>query len=97
MCITRQETWAFAGKNYPTELDAVKAALTEIGTRFVKEFHSQPFQGMLALGADISYLRDRYIDLTGPDAGGGEAPSENATGEPKSAQREGLRAKEWDA
>lgn len=97
MCITKQETWGYAGKNYHEEIHAVQAALIDIGTRFVKDHHSQPLMGLLELGADISALRARYLELRDGPTQGGEAPSENATGEPKSTQREGFRAKEWGA
>lgn len=84
MCIVKKEQWVYGGKSYDDELEAVKAALTDIGTRFVKEFHNKPFEGMLVLGADISELRTRYIDLTAPVPVGGKAPSEKVAGEPLS-------------
>ncbi len=84
MCIEKVESWAFGGKNYPTELEAVKAALTEIGTRMVKVYHGQPLEGLLELGADISDLRLRYYALTAPCPVGGKEPSEKDAGEPKS-------------
>lgn len=82
MCITKTSSWAYGGTNYPTELEAVKVALTDLGTRFVKEFHSKPLEGMLVLGADITPLRDRYIELTAPTVQGGEGTSEKAGGDP---------------
>lgn len=63
MCITKTEAWAYAGVNYTTEKEAVKAALTDIGSRLIKEFHGNPLQGLLTLGAEVSELRDRYLDL----------------------------------
>lgn len=63
MCIIKTEAWAYAGTNYTTEKDAVKAALTDIGTRLIKEFHSNPLQGLLTLGAEVSELRDRYMTI----------------------------------
>lgn len=84
MCIVKKEQWVYGGKSYDDELEAVKAALTDIGTRFVKEFHNKPFEGMLVLGADITPLRDRYIELTAPEPMGGKAPSEKVAGEPLS-------------
>lgn len=84
MCITKKEQWVYDGKSYDEEVDAVKAALTSIGTRFVKEFHSKPLDGMLELGADISELRIRYLELTcGPAQAGVDIPVK-ALGEPKS-------------
>lgn len=83
MCITKKEQWVYDGKSYDEEVDAVKAALTSIGTRFVKEFHSNPLQGMLTLGADITPLRDRYIDLTDPVPQVEKATPQKVAGEPK--------------
>lgn len=80
MCIKQTTTWAYGGTNYDSELEAVKAALTDLGSRFVKEFHSKPLEGMLVLGADISALRTRYIDLTAPTVQAEEAPSEEPEG-----------------
>lgn len=84
MCITKKEQWVYGGKSYDDELEAVKAALTDLGTRFVKEYHSKPLEGMLALGADVSELRMRYVDLTDPVPGAEKAPSEKVAGEPLS-------------
>lgn len=84
MCIEKKEQWVYGGKSYDDELEAVKAALTDLGTRFVKEFHSKPFEGMLVLGADITPLRDRYIELTAPTVQGGKDIPVKALGEPKS-------------
>lgn len=83
MCITKKEQWVYGGKSYDDELSAVKAALTDLGTRFVKEFHSNPLQGMLTLGADITPLRDRYIDLTDPVPQVEKATPQKVAGEPK--------------
>lgn len=85
MCITKKEQWVYGGKSYDDELEAVKAALTDLGTRFVKEYHGKPLEGMLALGADVSELRMRYVDLTDPVPTGGNAIPVKALGEPKSA------------
>lgn len=83
MCIERKEQWVYGGKSYDDELEAVKAALTDLGTRFVKEYHSKPLDGMLAIGADVTSLRARYIDLTDPVPQVEKAPSEKVAGEPK--------------
>lgn len=94
MCITRQETWGYAGKNYHEEIHAVQAALIDIGTRFVKEHHSQPLMGLLELGADISALRARYLELRDGPVHPEKAPSENATGEPKGSGSRRLAARQ---
>lgn len=76
MCIKKVSSFEFAGKLYSTELEAVKAALTEIGTRIIKDHSSNPLEGLLKHGADISALRGRYFDLTAPDAKDSEATPE---------------------
>ena len=82
MCIIKTEAWAYAGTNYTTEKDAVKAALTDIGTRLIKEFHSNPLQGLLALGAEVSELRDRYMALLDLELHPEQAPSKKAGEDP---------------
>lgn len=67
MCIAKVESYQYAGKLYTTELDAVKAALSEIGSRIIKEHAGNPIDGLLKYGADITPLRNRYIDLTAPE------------------------------
>lgn len=80
MCITKQETWGYAGKNYHEEIHAVQAALMDIGTRLVKEHHSQPLMGLLELGADISALRARYLELRDGPVQDKEAPPKEPEG-----------------
>lgn len=65
MTITQVTSFRFNDKLYPTELQAVRAALEEIGTRLVKDFHHDPVAGLVELGETLSYLRDRYLALTG--------------------------------
>lgn len=64
MCIEKVMSYQWAGKLYATELEAVKAALSEIATRLVKDYSTKPLEGLLALGQDISALRERYIALS---------------------------------
>lgn len=82
MCIVKKESWAYGGKNYDTEKEAVKAALTDLGTRMVKEFHSQPFDGMMRLGADITPLRDRYLSILDAEVQAEKGIVENDSREP---------------
>lgn len=84
MCITKREQWVYGGKSYDDEIDAVKAALTDLGTRFVKEFHNKPLDGMIELGSDVSELRIRYLELTCGTTQVEEVPSKKAPGEPLS-------------
>ncbi len=67
MCIDQVMSFRYAGKLYPTELDAVTAALSEIGTKLIKDYSTNPMKGLLELGEHISYLRQRYLALQ-PDA-----------------------------
>lgn len=81
MCIEKVMSYSFAGKLYPTELEAVTAALTDVGTRLMKDFATNPVKGLLELGKDISALRERYIALS-PTPTATAEPSEKAAGEP---------------
>lgn len=81
-CIQEIPSYLFAGKLYRSEIDAVKAALSEIGERIVREHHSNPLKGLLAYGEDISFLRARYLHLTSPAPAPTAETSAAATGEP---------------
>lgn len=64
MCIKKTESWAFAGKLYPTEQEAIHAALDDVGRKILKDFSHDPAKGLLEHGADVSQLRARFLDLT---------------------------------
>jgi hypothetical protein len=87
MCIDQVMSFRYAGKLYPDELEAVTAALSETGTKLIKDYSTNPMKGLLELGEHISSLRQRYLHLTrqteataedlpesqgGPDNGTGE-------------------------
>lgn len=74
MCIQRVTAWAFAGRNYDTELEAVKAAIDEIGKRLVRDHSSNPGQGLVARD-DLPDLLIRYHELTRtPEVASAELP-----------------------
>lgn len=79
MCIEKVMSYSFAGKLYPTELDAVKAALSEIGTRLIKDYSTNPVKGLLELGQDISALRERFLALSPAPISTEEAPEKGST------------------
>jgi hypothetical protein len=92
MCaIEEVRSYRYAGKHYDTELEAVTAALTEIGTRIIRDHHHNPVEGLLKYGNDIGELRARYAALTLP-ANAVEVTSEVMSGGPK-----GRRLKAVDA
>lgn len=86
MCIEQVPAFRHAGKLYDTELKAVEAAIQDIGSKFIKQYHNDPLGGLIALGADVSHLRARYLDLLDRDTAT-EVTSENVGGEPKKAPR----------
>lgn len=81
MCIEKVMSYQWAGKLYATELEAVKAALSEIATRLVKDYSTKPLEGLIALGEDISALRARYLELA-PTGTATATASEKVAGEP---------------
>lgn len=85
MCIEKVMSYQWAGKLYATELEAVKAALSEIATKLVKDYSTKPLEGLIALGEDISALRARYLELS-PTATATATASEKVAGEPMEAQ-----------
>lgn len=64
MCITKVESFGYGGKLYDTELEAVRAALTEIGARLLKDHHSNMIVGLTEMGKDIGQLAERHSELT---------------------------------
>lgn len=64
MCITKVESFGYAGKLYDTEIEAVRAALTEIGARLLKDHHSNMIVGLTEYGKDIGELAARLSELT---------------------------------
>lgn len=64
MCITKVESFGYAGKLYDTEIEAVRAALTEIGARLLKDHHSNMIVGLTEMGKDIGQLAERHSELT---------------------------------
>lgn len=81
MCIKKEACWAYADKPYLKEIEAVKAALSDIATKIVKDYSTNPLEGLLQYGADISELRARYLELLAletPQKG----TSDSGTGEP---------------
>lgn len=63
MCITKTECWVYKEKPYLTEIDAVIAALEDIGQKIMRKHSAHPFQGLLEYGEDITPLRHRYLEL----------------------------------
>lgn len=82
MCITKVESFDFAGKLYPTELDAISAALTEIATSIVKQHSAHPLQGLMEHAEKLPGLLMRHQQLTNPDTPT-EVTSENSQKGPK--------------
>lgn len=67
MAIDEITGFQFAGKIYATELDAVRAALTEIGSRIVKEHSAAAHVGLIQHRDDLIDLLARYSALTHGD------------------------------
>lgn len=86
MCIEKVMSYQWAGKLYATELEAVKAALSEIATKLVKDYSTKPLEGLIALGGDISALRARYLELS-PTPTATATASEKVAGEPMEAEQ----------
>lgn len=86
MCIEKVMSYQWAGKLYATELEAVKAALSEIATKLVKDYSTKPLEGLIALGEDISALRARYLELSPTPTATATAP-EKVAGEPMEAEQ----------
>lgn len=64
MPIQKVEKWSWEGQTFATELEAVNAGLDDIGQRLVTEYATNPRQGLLRYGADISALWIRFNQIT---------------------------------
>lgn len=82
MCITKVESFQFAGKLYAKETDAIAAAVNEIGERIKKDHHANPASGIFASRDELIKLLVRHRRLS-RHATATEVTSENGTGEPK--------------
>lgn len=63
MCITKTECWVFRDKPFLNEIDAVIAALEDIGQKIMRNHSAHPFQGLLEHGENVTGLRQRYLEL----------------------------------
>lgn len=63
MCIQKVEAWAFAGRNYTTEAEAVTAALVAIGEAIVTTHSRNPVNGLIEHGDDLVKLLARRAEL----------------------------------
>jgi len=71
--ITYGVAWVYRGKPYLKQIDAVKAALEDIARAMYRDYATNPLQGLLAHGEDVSMLRQAYLELL--DAEGDADPS----------------------
>lgn len=86
MCVERVTAWAFAGRNYNTEIEAVRAAIDEIGKRVVKDHATNPGKGLIQ-HTDLPTLLLRHAELVDAEE---KAPTESLEGT-RSEEPEGTR------
>lgn len=84
MCIEEVKAWAYAGKHYNTERDALWAAIDEIAREIVKQYATNPGRGLVE-SAELPGLLIRYHELVA------ESKADTAT-----ESREGTRAAELE-
>lgn len=87
MCVTRVTAWAFAGRNYNSEIEAVRAAIDEIGKKIVRDHASHPGKGLVEHD-DLPKLLLRYRELAVTT----EAPESKAPEGTLAESLEGTRA-----
>ena len=64
MPVIKTEKWAWGSETFATELEAVNAGLDGMGRRLVTEYSTDPRQGLLKYGAEISALWIRFNQIT---------------------------------
>lgn len=67
MCIKKTLAFEFAGKLYLTELDAVKAALSEIGADIIRNHSAHPHAGLVVHTDDLLFLLKAHQRLVPTD------------------------------
>lgn len=77
--ITMKTAWAYNGHNYDTELQAVSAAIAEIGKNITKEHACDVTRGLLLHCDRLSTLLARHTELVPPEE---VDPSNSAEGTP---------------
>jgi hypothetical protein len=83
MCITKVPAFQFAGKLYLKELDAVKAALAEIGGEIIRNHSAHPHAGLVAHTSDLLFLLRAHQRLVPTDQSAEIEALPVASGEPK--------------
>lgn len=63
MCITKVESFEFAGKLYSTERLALEAAITEAGARLVKNHSANPGAGLMNQCSELVPLLARFCEI----------------------------------
>lgn len=63
MCIRKVEAYEHAGQLFPTERQALDAALKDIGKRIVTENHANPAEGMLQQRDAILRVLGRIAEI----------------------------------
>lgn len=61
--IARVTAWAFAGKHYPTEREAIEANLKAIMDRILKDHSANILGGVLAHRDELAPLLSRHAEL----------------------------------
>jgi hypothetical protein len=85
MCITIEPCWVYDGKPYLREIEAYRAALTAIAGKIVKDHSTNPLEGLLQHGGDVSRLLARFTELLPADMVG-KGTLQTSAGEPKGGQ-----------
>lgn len=84
-------SWPYKGHNYDTEIEAVKAAIDDMGKRLVKDHASNPGEGLILL-TDLPLFLLRYHELTKqPETAPTESPEGTRSEELEGTRDEGTR------
>lgn len=63
MCVKKTEAWEHGGKLYPSEIEAIDAALADVGQKLVKDHSTNMQKGLIALSESLVSLLTRRRDL----------------------------------
>jgi len=83
MCIEPVPAFPFRGKLYLTEVEALEAAIDEIGRDLKRNYFNDPTRGLVRYSETLASLLSRYNAVQAPTPAAGKGPSTKASGEPK--------------
>lgn len=88
MHITPVQSYPYGGRLYSTEIEAIEAAIHEVGLDLKRNYFHDPAKGLLRHSEPLAALLSRHLELLSPAPQAGKAARKKRSGEPKGAARD---------